>query len=165
MTVKTLKTIGASHLKNEVMMKDTAKKFLAEAVWDPEACAISYTLGDGTKAHLKVYAYPGGTPQVYIPTAGLMSYARALWYVIHQEECEVVTFEGEPIPKNLRSMTRSEQARQAALNKSNATGRLLPHNIYALSSGWYVGRRGSRRTANCRTVEEAQALVEGEVWL
>ena len=72
---------------------------------------------------------------------------------------------GDVSKGNLVPRTRSQQTTEAAQARYEGLQRKLPPNVYGTSAGWFVGRKGDKRTKEYESAREVvQAMNHGK-WL
>ena len=72
---------------------------------------------------------------------------------------------GDISKDNLIPITRSQQTTEAANARYEGMGRKLPPNVYGTSSGWFVGRKGEKRTKEYESVREVLQAIRLNRWL
>ena len=146
------------------MSKDTeALQWLAKnAQWNEKLGRITYKTVKGKQLILKQYAYEGMPPRVYVPGHHMISLAKAVYYMSTGTEVEIAVFKGPHLLANIVTMTRAEQALQAASGARKE--RVLPRNVYGTSDGMFIGRKGKNKTIKCETATEAADKVAKEEW-
>lgn len=146
------------------MSKDTeALQWLAKnAQWNEKLGRITYKTVKGKIMILKQYAYENSPPRTYVPGHGMVSLAKAVYFMTTGIEPEIAVFKGPHLFSNIVVMTRAEQASAAAGGARKE--RLLPPNVYGTSDGMFIGRKGKNKTAKCESAAEAANLVAKEAW-
>lgn len=132
--------------------------------WDESNKEIFYTTEDGQRKALKRYSY-GSYHMVYVPTAITVSFARAIWAVIHRSVPETATFiDGVISGGTIEVMSKSNRSRKASELRPMPE-RLLPRNVYATSGGRFIGRKGALKTMEYDSAQEALNAVKNGNWL
>lgn len=72
---------------------------------------------------------------------------------------------GDLTAPNLIPITRSQQTTEAAMARYEGMGRKLPPNVYGTSNGWFVGKRGNKRTKEYESVREVLQAIRLNRWL
>ena len=132
------------------------------AEWDDERGIMSYHKKDGTKVDMKIYQYPPGPPMIYVPCNHVISLAKGVHFMMTGEHAEVAMFKGSRCYANIVTMTKQEQTAQAAQHLRKE--RPLPPNVYAMSNGQYIGKKGKHKTVRCLSVEDVLDKINNEEW-
>lgn len=131
----------------------------------PKAMIRAHSAGDrADKIYGKGKAYVG----VYV-LSRVVNAAHLALYFITGHWPEAVRYRngdwGDLVATNLEPRTRSQQTTEAAAMRYEGLPRKLPSNVYGTSAGWFVGRKGDKRTREYESVREVvQAMNQGK-WL
>lgn len=72
---------------------------------------------------------------------------------------------GDIVGGNLEPRTRSQQTTEAAMARYEGQQRKLPPNVYGTSAGWFVGRKGDKRTKEYESAREVVQAMQRDKWL
>lgn len=123
---------------------------IRNAQYDEDTDELYYrTENDHQKVVMKTYSRGSLKTAVYVPATGYqVGWTRAVEAV-----------------KNGYDAGRSVAASIAAQARWGGRGRSLPRNVYPMSNGQFIGRKGKNRTLPYDSVDEAEAAVKEGRWV
>ena len=123
---------------------------IRNAHYDEETDELFFrTEGDNQKVYMKLYRRGPVKTAVYVPALGYqVGWARAV---------EAVRTRKDP--------GRGVAASAAAQVRWGGRARSLPRNVYPMSNGQFIGRKGKQRTLPYDSADDAEDAVKKGLWV
>lgn len=129
--------------KPKASTSDVAAWLIKNGHLDKETKGLYWIDEFGVRKELKVYTQHGSPTSIYVPPLDYqVGYQRGMHCILQRQD-----------------PGRSISGQRGAAVRWTDHKRVLPPNVYAMSGGMYIGRRGSLCTKICTSVQEVLELM------